>query len=120
MIFTTPQFFLFFGLFLWTWTIAQGAARKWVLLIASYLFYASWNPWFLLLIIGSTLIDFTVGKRLAASDDHRVRRRLLWVSVGANLGTLGVFKYFNFFIDSAVAGLTAVGLTVSAPALVSL
>ena len=99
MIFTTPQFFLFFGLFLWTWTIAQGAARKWVLLIASYLFYASWNPWFLLLIIGSTLIDFTVGKRLAASDDHRVRRRLLWVSVGANLGTLGVFKYFNFFID---------------------
>ena len=117
MIFTTPQFALFFAIFLWGWTIAQGRGRKWLLLIASYLFYASWNPKFLILIIGSTLIDFYIGRRLAGSDDHRVRRRLVWISVSANLGALGVFKYFNFFIESAAAALTAIGLEASIPAL---
>ena len=117
MSFTTPEFVLFAILFAWVWTLARGSARKIVLLGASYLFYASWNPWFLLLIVGSTLVDFKVGALLGGTDDDRRRKRLLWVSLGANLGTLAVFKYFGFFVASAVAGLQALGVQASAPTL---
>ena len=117
MTFTTPEFMLFVLLFFWAWTVARGNARKWVLLGASYLFYASWNPWFLVLIIGSTIVDFYVGGALGATDDARRRKRLLWLSLVANLGTLAVFKYFDFFVASAVAGLQALGIEASASTL---
>ncbi len=111
MIFTTPAFVLFFCAFFWLWTLTEGRLRKWILLLASYIFYGSWNPNFLLLIILSTWVDYTVGRRLEQTEDSKTRKRLVTLSVFVNLGTLAVFKYFNFFVDSAIQGLTAMGLT---------
>ncbi len=72
-----------------------------LLLIASYVFYGAWDWRFLSLIVLSTLIDFVVGKKLHHSQDDKVRRKYLLLSCIFNLGMLGVFKYFNFFISSA-------------------
>ncbi|MCA9557095.1 MAG: MBOAT family protein [Myxococcales bacterium] len=119
MIFTSPQFAVFFVLFFWLWIALRGRgdARKWLLLAASYLFYGSWNAKFLLLILGSTAVDFYVGRALAATEDARRRKRLLWVSVGVNLGALGFFKYFDFFVKSAVDALAALGVEAHLPTL---
>ncbi len=113
MIFTTPAFVLFFALFFAVHFSLRGVGRKWWLLTASYVFYGSWNAAFLLLIVGSTLVDFYVGRALHVAEDPRRRNRLLWVSCGVNLGALAFFKYCNFFIDSFVALLGAVGVEAS-------
>jgi alginate O-acetyltransferase complex protein AlgI len=72
------------------------------LLFCSYLFYAWWDWRFLGLIVFSTFIDFFVGKRLNETSSSIGRKRLLFLSIGVNIGFLGFFKYFNFFIDNFV------------------
>jgi len=110
MIFTTPQFAVFFCLFFCIWSLSRGRGRSWILLLASYAFYASWNAKFLVLIMGSTLVDFYVGRRLAETHDQGRRKRLLALSVGVNLGALAFFKYCNFFVASAITGLQTLGI----------
>ncbi len=117
MIFTTPAFVLFFLLFFWLYPNTRGQPRKYLLLGASYLFYASWSAPFLLLLIGSTALDFTLARLLGRSEDPGRRRLLLAISIVGNLGVLAFFKYYNFFAESAAAGLHALGLAVSAPTL---
>jgi alginate O-acetyltransferase complex protein AlgI len=117
MSFTSPAFVAFGLLFFWLWPGLRGRPRKLFLLGASYLFYASWSAPLLLLLVGSTLLDFTVARAIAGSEDPERRRRLLAVSIAGNLGVLGFFKYYGFFVDSAVAGLGALGLDVGASAL---
>jgi len=77
------------------------AQNAW-LLVASWVFYGCWDWRFLGLLALSTLIDFVLARRIEASDDERTRKRLLLVSVGTNLGILGFFKYFDFFLESTV------------------
>jgi D-alanyl-lipoteichoic acid acyltransferase DltB (MBOAT superfamily) len=84
-----------------------------MLLVASCVFYGAWDWRFLILLFGSTAIDFFVGRSIHASANPRARKRLLILSVVANLGILGFFKYFNFFTDSAVHLLNLLGLHVS-------
>ena len=117
MIFTTPQFAAFFLLFFALWFSLPRGSRKLLLLGSSYAFYGSWNAKFLLLIAASTLLDYYVGRGLTRTDDATRRKRLVTLSVVANLSALGFFKYYNFFVDSAVSGLAALGLEVSAPVL---
>lgn len=88
-----------------------------LLLAASYAFYSAWDWRFLSLILISTAIDFCVGRVLAHSTQQRTRRLALTVSVVANLGLLGFFKYFNFFVDSAAALLVSFGLEPHTPVL---
>jgi len=93
--------------------------RRWqngVLLVSSYFFYGWWDWRFLGLLLVSTVVDFMVARRMPKASG-RGRRRLLMVSLAANLGILGFFKYFNFFIDSTVVFLTELGLSASAPVL---
>ena len=71
-----------------------------LLLAASLLFYGCWNPYYLILIINSSLLDFWAGARIAQTEDPRLRKRYLLISVIFNLSVLGVFKYFNFFMQS--------------------
>ena len=71
-----------------------------LLLGASLLFYACWNPYYLILIINSSLVDYITGGKIAQSDDPIRRKRLMLTSVIYNLGILGIFKYFNFFMQS--------------------
>jgi alginate O-acetyltransferase complex protein AlgI len=70
------------------------------LLAASYFFYGWWDWRFLILMAGSTLVDYFVARKISSAADERVRRSLLIFSLVLNFSFLGIFKYFNFFIDS--------------------
>jgi D-alanyl-lipoteichoic acid acyltransferase DltB (MBOAT superfamily) len=97
MLFNSLQFAAFFLVVYAVYlALSRRGQNRW-LLLASYAFYAAWDPRFLGLIVLSTLIDFRVGLGLDASDDDRVRKRWVAVSVVANLGILGLFKYAGFF-----------------------
>jgi alginate O-acetyltransferase complex protein AlgI len=91
--------------------------RKLNLLIASYLFYAAWNPPFVVLLWLSTLIDWYAAKGIAATARTTRRRLLLLVSVAANLGVLGYFKYGGFLLDGFRDGLQALGVAWTPPAI---
>lgn len=79
----------------------QRAACKYWLLSASAFFYGYWEWRYLLLLFGSIVVNYIIGKRLAAPDaDKGKRRGLLYLGVIFNLGVLFLFKYFNFFIDN--------------------
>lgn len=95
---------LTFALFLVIAVAGHHALKKWRsphtlwLLAVSYGFYASWDVRYLVLILASTLLDFWVGRGLAATDQEPRRRRLLLTSITGNLLLLGVFKYGNFVL----------------------
>ena len=75
-------------------------SRTILLLVASYVFYGYWDWRFCSLLLISSVIDYLVGRTMYHTDDKSRRKLLLLVSLTANLGILGFFKYFNFFIDS--------------------
>jgi alginate O-acetyltransferase complex protein AlgI len=79
------------------------------LLAASYFFYGWWDWRFLLLMIFSTLVDFTLARKIDAAQDPRRRKLLLTMSLVMNFGFLGIFKYCNFFIDSMASLLQLMG-----------
>lgn len=81
--------------------ISNPTSRKILLLVASYYFYAYWDYRFAGLLVFSTLLDYTIGKLLGRIDRIAVRHMLLITSLVGNLGLLGFFKYYNFFIESA-------------------
>lgn len=76
--------------------------RKFNLLLASYVFYAAWNPPFVLLLVISTVTDWQIGKWLGRAESRFVRRLLVAGSLLVNLGLLGFFKYGRFFLDQFV------------------
>jgi len=111
MIFSSWLFALFFTVvFSVYWTLRTRRARHWLLLAASYLFYMSWNPWLVSLILGSTLLDYFVGTALGRSDRPVHRKWLLALSVTGNLGVLATFKYADFFVLSLREMLTTFGV----------
>ncbi|WP_306345550.1 MBOAT family O-acyltransferase [Aquimarina megaterium] len=79
------------------------------ILIASYIFYGLWDWRFLFLILASTVVDFFIGQTIHANDSASKRKAWLWVSVIFNIGLLGFFKYYNFFIGSWVDFLSVFG-----------
>jgi len=117
MLFNSLEFFVFITLFYLVYLLLYKSLRQRnrLLLIGSYIFYASWNWTFLGLIILSTLVDYRIGHLITQhatnkpSDKH-IRQRLLFISVLVNLGVLGIFKYFNFFADSFVDLMNIFGL----------
>lgn len=114
MLFNSLAYFLFLPIvFLLYWVGLKNKHRQQnvLLLVASYIFYGWWDWRFLFLILASTLVDYYVGQRVARALANKGNARSwLWVSVLFNLGVLGFFKYYNFFIDSFVNGIDAVGL----------
>ena len=85
--------------------------------VASYLFYGWWDWRFLSLILFSTLIDYSVGVRLSKEDNISKRKILLWISILVNLGFLGFFKYYNFFLDNFVTAFSFFGTPINAQGL---
>lgn len=90
-----------------------------VLLVASLVFYASWNPRLLLLLLASTTIDYACGLVMASATERGAGRRRAALALGivANVGTLGLFKYYGFFAESLTQFLAGVGLTIAPPVL---
>ncbi|WP_339877001.1 MBOAT family O-acyltransferase [uncultured Algoriphagus sp.] len=80
-----------------------------LLLVASYVFYGWWDWRFLFLIFFSTVVDFLVGKRMKDENNETRRKFLLGVSLAINLGLLGFFKYYNFFIDNFIKAFSFFG-----------
>jgi alginate O-acetyltransferase complex protein AlgI len=111
MLFDTPVYLVFLTLIvLIYWRLAWRQQNR-LLLAASYFFYGWWDWRFLSLILISTVVDFFCARYIAASSDARRRRTLLTLSLVLNLGFLGIFKYFNFFVDSFAVFLQAGGIT---------
>ena len=79
------------------------------IVFASYLFYGWWDWRFLFLIIFSTVIDYSVGLALVKTDNKQKRKFLLWLSIFVNLGLLGFFKYYNFFLENFVEAFSFFG-----------
>ena len=96
MLFNTTQFFVFLAVVLAAFYAAPHAARKYILLAASYYFYASWNAKFILLLLTLTAIDYASGLWLERVAPGPRRKAVLVFSLAANLGFLGFFKYYNF------------------------
>jgi D-alanyl-lipoteichoic acid acyltransferase DltB (MBOAT superfamily) len=74
--------------------------RNSFLLLASYYFYFSYNPWFLLLLIGTSVLDFYLARAISNSNDQKKRKALLVFSLVSNIGVLFIFKYFIFVYNS--------------------
>ena len=100
MLFNSLHFIWFFVVVYAAYRLLPHRAQNWLLLAASYYFYAAWDWRFLGLLLGSTLVDYTCGRALDRSRNPRTRRILLIVSIAFNLTLLGFFKYFNFFVDN--------------------
>jgi alginate O-acetyltransferase complex protein AlgI len=111
MLFNSLSFVIFFSIVLvlhylpFPWRL-----KKFNLLIASYLFYAAWNPPLVILIWFSTLLDWYVVKGLGRYEGKSIRRALLLISMIGNLGLLGFFKYGGFVLDNFVLLVNAAGL----------
>ena len=80
--------------------------------MSSYLFYGWWDWRFLGLIAFSTLVDYVVGIQLDKSEDAFRRKALLVLSLSVNIGLLGFFKYYNFFLDSFEDAFTLLGMPI--------
>jgi len=87
--------------------------QNFVIVIASYLFYGWWDWRFLSLIFFSSIVDYVVSLKLKREDNQIKRKVLLWVSIGINLGFLGFFKYYNFFLDNFVSAFSFFGKEIS-------
>lgn len=116
MLFNSIIFVVFLPLVLLA-VAAVPRLRNPILLVASYIFYGWWDPRFLTLIISTTLIGYGAALAMVASADQQRRKIALTVSLVCNLGVLGTFKYFNFFVESAVQLIESIGWHASRPAL---
>ena len=105
MLFNSIDFAIFLPLvFLLYWFVLNRNLKiqNALIVLASYLFYGWWDWRFLSLIVFSTLVDYTIGIQLGKEENQRNRKVLLWCSILVNLGFLGFFKYYNFFVDNFV------------------
>jgi D-alanyl-lipoteichoic acid acyltransferase DltB (MBOAT superfamily) len=116
MLFNSIDFAIFLpSVFFLYWFIANRNLKVQNLFIvtASYFFYGWWDWRFLSLIAISTLVDFSVGLGLSYYQSPRKRKALLLISIIVNLGLLGFFKYYNFFLENFIAGYSFVGKEIS-------
>jgi D-alanyl-lipoteichoic acid acyltransferase DltB (MBOAT superfamily) len=81
--------------------------------IASYFFYACWDWRFLFLLVFSTLLDYITGIKMADASNQKNKTFWFWLSITVNLGFLGFFKYYNFFIDSFADALANIGFHIN-------
>ncbi len=100
MVFNSLHFVWFFLVVYAAYRVLPHRAQNWLLLVASYYFYAAWDWRFLGLLIASTIVDYSCARILAGTSAPAARRAILAISLGFNLTLLGFFKYFNFFADS--------------------
>jgi D-alanyl-lipoteichoic acid acyltransferase DltB (MBOAT superfamily) len=120
MLFNSIDFAIFLPIvFLVYWFIANKDLKLQNLLVsvASYVFYGLWDWRFLLLIFFSTSVDYLVGLILAKEKKLLKRRILLWLSIIVNLGLLGFFKYYNFFLDNFISAFSFFGMQINARSL---
>ncbi|PIE46281.1 MAG: membrane-bound O-acyltransferase family protein [Gammaproteobacteria bacterium] len=115
MLFNSIDFAIFLPIvFLLYWFTTNNNLKLQNLLIvlASYVFYGWWDWRFLSLILFSTVVDYTIGIKLKNQENKTKRKIFLWISILVNLGFLGVFKYYNFFVDNFVTAFSSFGANI--------
>lgn len=113
MLFNSIEYLVFLPvIFCLYWFVFQKNLRiqNLLLLAGSYFFYGWWDWRFLGLIVLSSFVDYFVGQELGKAERPKQRKLLLGISLGVNLGILGFFKYFNFFMDSLIVSLESIGV----------
>ncbi|MFT5253183.1 MAG: alginate O-acetyltransferase complex protein AlgI [Flavobacteriales bacterium] len=113
MLFNSISFLLFLPIvFALYWWIGKKSLslQNLLMLVASYFFYACWDWRFLFLLLFSTALDYFAGIKMAEAKNQYQKKAWFWLSIIINLGFLGVFKYYNFFIDSFAEALLGLGL----------
>ena len=116
MLFNSYEFLVFLPIvFILYWTVFNQSIRiqNLFILICSYVFYGWWDYRFLSLIFLSTLVDYFVGLSLGKEENESKRKVLLYSSIVFNLGILGTFKYYNFFIESWVDLFSSIGYEIN-------
>jgi D-alanyl-lipoteichoic acid acyltransferase DltB (MBOAT superfamily) len=120
MLFNSLDFAIFLPIvFLLYWFITQKNLKlqNSLIVLASYVFYGWWDWRFLSLIIFSTLVDYTIGQSLRNEQQQSKRKVLLWTSIIVNLGFLGFFKYYNFFLENFIDAFSLFGMQINANSL---
>jgi len=120
MLFNSIDFAIFLPVvFVLYWFVTNESLKLQNLLIvvASYLFYGWWDWRFLSLILFSSLVDYFVGRGLLNQENKTKRKLLLWTSICINLGFLGFFKYYNFFLDNFITAFSFFGTEIKANSL---
>src|ERR1700742_44214 len=111
MVFNSYTFIAFFAIMLLLHNLPiSWKAKKVNLLLASYIFYAAWNPPFILLLWLATVVDFFVGRALYRQENKSKKRMLLVISLIGNLGMLIFFKYGSFLLENFTALVNAIGI----------
>src|SRR5690606_11669757 len=116
MLFNSLDFAIFLPIvFMLYWFLTNKNLKLQNLLIvaASYLFYGWWDWRFLLLIVFSSLVDYLIGLGLLGQENQTKRKILLWTSILVNLGFLGFFKYYNFFLDNFIDAFSFFGAEIN-------
>lgn len=116
MLFNSINFAIFLPIvFILYWFVTKQNLKlqNILLLAASYFFYACWDWRFLFLLFFSTCLDYYTGIKMADSKNQNSKRFWFWLSILVNLGFLGFFKYYNFFITSFSDAISQFGLTVN-------
>ena len=117
MLFNSLTFLVFFSIvFLFHRLMPTWSQRKGVLLVASYIFYAAWNPPYVVILLFSTTLDWWLAKLIWRAASIPKRRRLLIISLVANLGLLAFFKYDGFFLGNFSAAINVLGIDYAPPA----
>jgi len=119
MPFNTTLFLLFFVVFfvLYSFVFLKHFPRLYLILAGSFVFYAGWNYRFIPLIIFSAVVDYYVAIAILEAKRQSIKKILLAISISANLGLLGIFKYADFALQSAADLLSFFGYQVSTPTL---
>ncbi len=114
MLFNSYTFLIFFAVVLTCYYLTGSwRARKGILLVASYVFYAAWNPPFVVFLWLSTVVDWFAAKWIHASQSPRRRKLLIILSLATNLGLIGYFKYGIFLLDNFLALMHSLGVNLS-------
>ncbi|MDX9704152.1 MAG: MBOAT family O-acyltransferase [Weeksellaceae bacterium] len=120
MLFNSISFAIFFPIVFMIYWILGKKSYKWqniFLLLASYYFYGCWDWRFVFLLAFSTALDYYSGIKIHEAQNRSLKKTWLIISVGLNLGFLGFFKYYNFFIDSFVDLIEKIGFQAHLPTL---
>ena len=120
MLFNSIDFAIFLPvvfILYWFFTNRNLKLQNFLIVVSSYVFYGWWDWRFLFLIFFSSMVDFFVGIGLNKKENKTHRKLLLWLSILVNLGLLGFFKYYNFFLDNFITAFSFFGKEIKANSL---
>lgn len=115
MLFNSTNFAIFLPIvFILYWALNNNLrVQNLLLFISSYFFYACWDWRFLFLLAFSTILDYFTGIKIYETDNKKLKKLWLWLSISVNLGLLGIFKYYNFFTASFAEAIANFGFEIN-------